>query len=122
MTELEKLRLEVAEMWMEKCHDQPGKRVDLTKKRCTDIKTNQRVIMPDPRPAREEAHLSVRTEKTLEIARKLLEGNCDSEGMLLRGGLPPETERGLKKLQKRVKEGEIIVRTTDKSKKLCINS
>ena len=49
------------EMWNTKCHDQPRGKVDLTSKKCTDIKTNQRVVMPSPRSATEETHINVRS-------------------------------------------------------------
>ena len=118
MSTEEKERIEIEKMWTEKCHDEKRGKVDMTKKKCTDVRTNQRVIMPEPRPAKEEAHLQVRTEKTLKIAREYMEKNCDKDGKLLRGGFPKELEKGVEKLQKRIRDGEIVVRTTDKSKRL----
>ena len=75
--------------------------------------------MPGPRKAREEAHLAVRGEKILEITRRYIEEECDEKGKVLRGALSESQERGLVKLQRRVKEGEVVLRTTDKSKKMC---
>ena len=51
-----------------------------------------------------------------------MEKKCDREGRIERGGFSREMERGIKKLQDRAKRGEIVIRTTDKSKRLCINS
>ena len=39
---------------------------------------------------------------------------------MLRGALSESQERGVVKLQRRVKEGEVVLRTTDKSKKMCV--
>ena len=78
--------------------------------------------MPDPRSAKEEAEIAVRTSKTMEIVKQYRRDHCDEEGRPVRAVIQPELQRGIKKLQRRVKEGEIVVRTTDKSKKLCISS
>ena len=110
-------RIEVAEMWEEKCHDEPRNRVDLTRERCTNVKTNQRVIMPDPMTVKEESRLAVRTDKTVEVGKKYIDKNCDREGKPLRGGFAPDLERGIKKIKTRIKNGEVIVRPTDKSKR-----
>ena len=92
------------------------------RERCTNIKTNDRVIMPEAMTAKEEAKLALRTDKTLEVSRKYIEKNCDEEGRPLRGGLSKEMARGVEKLQERIKNWEIVVRTTDKSKRLCLST
>ena len=61
MTEEEVERIKVAEMWAESCYDQPRGKVYLHKKKCISVRTNQRVVMPSPLSAQEEAQLAVRT-------------------------------------------------------------
>ena len=72
--------------------------------------------MPDAMTAKEVTRISIRSDKTMEIGRKYVEKKCDEEGRVKRGGFSREMERGIKKLQERAKKGEIVIRTTDKSK------
>ena len=116
------MRFEVEEMWAERVYDEPRGKVDLSRERCTNIKTNDRIIMPNPMTAKEETRISVRTDKTMEISRKYVEKHCNEEGRPMQGGFTKEMERGIQKLQERVKQGEIVIRTTDKSKRLCIST
>ena len=67
MTEEEAERIKVEEMWAESCYDQPRGKVSMDKKKCTNVKTNQRVIMPSPLSAQEEAQLAVRELQSNEI-------------------------------------------------------
>merc|ERR1711888_418983 len=71
---------------------------------------------------KEESRLIVRTDKTIEVGKKYMEKNCDREGKPLRGGFTPDLERGIQKITERVKSGEVIVRPTDKSKRLCMST
>ena len=94
----------------------------MSKKRCTDIKTNQRVMLPSPLSAQEEAEIAVQTRRTLQIAREYIEEKCNKEGEQTQVGISQEVLNGINKLRKRYKEGELVVRTTDKSKRICICS
>ena len=80
---------------------------DMRKRMATDVKTNQRVIMPDARPANEEAELLVRCSRLEGVFKKYMESNCDEKGNLLEGNLTQQEKRGLKKLLKRVKETQL---------------
>ena len=82
--------------------------MDLSIERCTNVKTNERVIMPDPMTAKDEAKIAVITDKTMEVGRKYLEKSCDKDGNPLRWGFPPEIQRGIEKLLKREKAGDIV--------------
>ena len=110
------------EIRMREIYDPENETVDLRKRMATDVKTNQRVFLPQPRPAREEAELMVRTERLERIVSKYMEENCNEKGEIIETNITNQQKRGLKKLLKRVKEGEIVVTTTDKSGKLCVCS
>ena len=122
MEEKEKERIELTEMLQIEPYNYKEKYLDLSRRKVTDIKSNPRVMMPDPRPAREEALLAVRTDKLMKVVQEYIKENCDDEGNIKEGNLPAAQERGLKKLLKRICDKEVVVRPTDKSKKLCVNS
>ena len=115
--------LEMQELCTRETFDPIEKRFDFRKKRTTDVKTNQRVYLPQPRPLREEAELSVRNDAWEAEIRKYRKEFCDEEGLILAGCNLTESERrGLKKLKKRAEDGDIVIGTTDKSGKLCVSS
>ena len=91
-------------------------------KRATDISTNQRIIMPMPRPSKEECDLEVRTGLFMEAFKEYREENCNYKGKQKKGILTKPEEKGLKKILKRIEQQEIVVRETDKSGKFSISS
>ena len=66
MTETEKEKLDMIEILEEGCCVHVKKTIDLSKKKCTDVKSNKRVFMPDARPAREEAIVMKRSVEPLQ--------------------------------------------------------
>ena len=48
--------------------------------------------------------------------------HCDKDGNIEKGTLTEDQARGLKKLAKRVKEGEIVITRTDKSERLFVSN
>ena len=56
------------------------KTLDLGKRRVTDLKTNRRIMMPDPRPAKEEAVLMVRRERIMQETENYIREKCNSKG------------------------------------------
>ena len=99
-----------------------NKKIDMGNKRVTDIKVNRRVMLPDPRPAGEEATLMVRRERLLDVVEEYINEKCDEKGQVKESNFYEQERIGVKKLSKRVKEKEIVIRPTDKSHKLSISS
>ena len=62
LTEEEKSRFEFIDAMQDQVYCPESKTVDLSKRKVTDIKINKRILLPDPRPAREEAILMVMRE------------------------------------------------------------
>ena len=102
--------------------DPENKKIDMRKRKATDIKTNQRIYLPYPRPASEEAEMMVRKAVLEEVTRKYILNKCNEEGQQKESNLNSQERRGLKKLLKMVQEGKIVVGVTDKSGKLCVSS
>ena len=115
--EEDKIELELREIF----NPEEGS-LDMTKRLVTDTKTNQRIFLPGPRPAKEEAELLVRRmtwERTTEL---FIQQYCKENGELTESNLSDKEKSGLKKILKRIKNGEIVVTQTDKSGKLAVNS
>ena len=86
------------------------------KLRATDVKNNQRVYLPDPRPVKEEADLRYRGSVIDKVVKEYTKNNKKT------CNLTPSEQRGIKSLQKRSKTGELIVYPTDKSMKNAITT
>merc|ERR1711954_282286 len=95
-------------------YDHMSKTIDFRKVMPTDIKNNPRAMTGGNRPPKEEALLT--TRNTL-IEHNVLEYIASQPNL---ENLTKSERRGLKKLARRVKSGEIVVYTTDKSSKLAI--
>ena len=87
---------------------------DLRKKRVTDLRENSRVILPKPLPINQEALISLRREKYNTVFRDFRRETCNSRGEQ-RLNLTFSQRKGLQKLKKRIKNGEIVIMLTDKS-------
>ena len=94
-----------------------GKTLDFRGIIPTDVKSCQRVQMPKPRSNKEEHELATRdTLSQQEVMRYIrdIERREDESINMTKGEL-----RGLKKLKKRVKKGDIIIVQTDKSGRMA---
>ena len=94
----------------------------MRKRRATDLKTNQRVYLPGARPAKEEAEMMVRKEVIINEVKKYIVKKCREDGQQVESNLTAKERRGMKKLRTRVKNGQIVITTTDKSSKLCVST
>ena len=93
---------EKMELQSRETFDPVQQQFDFHKKRATDVKTNQRIYLPEPRPLNEEAELSVRNDIWEDVIKKYLAQNCDGNGIIQTGcNLLVSEKRGLKKLKKR---------------------
>ena len=100
--------------------DPEKNKLDLSRRRATDLKGNSRVIFPRKVTNFDiEAKLeTLRTEARGEF-NKYVANFCGKNGKqpsnLTRG-----QERGLKSLRERVKNGELVILPTDKTGKLAV--
>ena len=96
--------------------------VDLGACRATDMKLNQRLILPQPCPAAKEAVLGARHIVWQAAADNWTKDNCSPDGTQLSHNLTADERIGLSKVQKRVKQGEITVVKSDKGNQLTVSS
>ena len=101
--------------------DPVEKRYDERKRRVTDLKECNRVTLPKPLPATEEAKIEIRREVHRDIYDKYRAEHCDKKGNQ-RSNLSKEEQEGLRSLEKKVKERKLIVIKTDKSSRFAVCS
>ena len=97
-------------------HNATENTIDPRKLHATKIKNCPRVYIPKGRPAKEEAQFCTRDTMIDKEIQKLLERIKTSDTR----NLTASESRGIKKLSKRVKEGELVIYQTDKSGKFCV--
>ena len=96
-------------------------KINLSKRRATDQKSNARVIFPRRSSFDTEAKIeTLRTEVMAEF-RKFRDEKCGKGGKLP-SNLTKNQQKGLKSLLKRVKDGEIVIVPTDKTGRFTVMS
>ena len=89
------------------------------KKRATDLKENSRVTLPKPCNTEDEAGIEIRRKSMKTTLKNFKMEHCNSKNEQ-KPNLSKEERDGLKSLQRRLKDGEIIFLRTDKSSKLAV--
>ena len=99
--------------------DPINKIFDDRKRRVTDLDECSRVTLPKPLPTKEENLIEIRRSIHSQIYNDYRRERCKKDGKQ-ESNLTEEQEKGLKSLNKRLEEEEIIILKTDKSGKLCV--
>ena len=94
---------------------------DERRRRVTDLRECNRVTLPKPLPATEEAKIELRRDLHKNIFDKFRKENCDRKGEQ-ESNMTREEQEGLKSLQKKIREKKIIVIKTDKSSRFAVAS
>ena len=95
------------------------KEYDERRWRVTDMPECTRIHLPRPLEVKREAEIEMRRETHARTSRQYRERNCDEKGEQV-DNLTQQERRGLRSLEKRKNEGEIVITLTDKSSKFCI--
>ena len=98
------------------------KTLDYRKQKVTDMIDNPRVELPPPRPQKEEDTLAAKELLWQDNIRKYINCNCNEKGDQNNNNLTKAQRRGIAKLKKRTKAGEIVITVTDKSGKMSVSS
>ena len=112
-------RMEEEEAKSRQVFDPIERTFDYRKKRATDLKENCRVTLPKCLPTTEEACMETRRKAYLTRFNTHKEANCNQWGDQATN-LTEEESQGLKSLQKRIKNKEIVILKTDKTGKFCV--
>ena len=115
---LEELQ-EIVEAKSRQYFDLEEKVFNYGKKRATDLKENSRVTLPRPVSAEHEAGVEVRRKSIMNVIKNFKIEKCNKRNEQ-KPNLSREESAGLKSLQKRIKDEEIVVLRTDKSSKLAV--
>ena len=118
-TEAEREQVELEDAMTREVFDPEEKVFNMQKQRVTDLKHNAYVILPPAQEIDYESLLELRRQKQSQLFRNYVKENCDDKGRQ-RSNITKQQAAGLKKLRKRIEEGELIVCQTDKSGKLSV--
>ena len=94
---------------------------DARRRRVTDLQECSRITLPKPLKAEDEAKLELRKTTQMGIFKKFLAENTNKNNDQ-KSNLTRQEQEGLKSLQKRIKEGDIIILKTDKSSKFTVTN
>ena len=117
--EAEREEVELEDAMSQEVFDPEAKVFNMQKQRVTDLKHNAYVILPPAQEIDYESLLELRRQKQSQIFEDYVKTNCDEKGRQ-KANITKQQARGLKKLRKRIEEGELIVCQTDKSGRLCV--
>ena len=117
--EAEREEVEMEDAMSREVFDPEAKVFNMQKQRVTDLKHNAYVILPPAQEIDYESLLELRRQKQSQIFEDYVKTNCDEKGRQ-KANITKQQARGLKKLRKRIEEGELIVCQTDKSGRLCV--
>ena len=85
----------------------------------SDLPTNREVRLPEPLETSEESKLLSFKVEVLESVKKYIQENCSESGRQEVNISQDELE-GIKSLRRRIKDEDLVIMETDKSKKLSI--
>ena len=97
------------------------KSLDMRCRKVTDLKENSKIYLPKPLEIKEEAKISIRQERFEKIAKDYIEEKCTEKGEQ-ETNLTQSQKRGISKINKRVKNKELVIMLTDKSGKLAVTT
>ena len=121
VTEQEQEHLDQLEAMTRQTFDPETRTYDEQKRRVTDLPECSRVTLPRPLPARHEAFIEIRRDVHTRIFEDYKQEFCNKDGEQ-KTNLTPQESASLKKLQKRMKEEDLVIMKTDKSSKLSITN
>ena len=101
--------------------DAVDKKYDARRKRATDLKECARITLPKPLSTDQEALLEMRKNTQKRIFEEYMRKHVDKNGTQ-ETNLSQEQEKGLKSLQKKIHNGELIIIKTDKSSKFAVTN
>ena len=100
-------------------YDPEKKLFNYGRKRATDLKENSRVTLPRPVSAENEAGIEIRRKSFRRVVANFRKEECNHK-MEQKPNLTKSEANGLKSLQNRIQNEEIVVLRTDKSSKLSV--
>ena len=93
---------------MRQVYDPLEKRYDEGKRRVTDLEECNRVVLPKPLSVKRETEIEMRREAHNTVYQEYRREFCNRDGEQ-KTNLTEEEKTGLKRIQKRVKDGDLVV-------------
>ena len=95
--------------------------VNFRKLKATDVKHNTKIVLPGPLTNQQEAELQMRRIAWGKVFDDFV-ANFEDKKNVKDDNLTKEEKEGLKSLKERVKEGSIVICSTDKSSRFAVMS
>ena len=112
-------QMEIIEAETRQIYDPKRRIFDDRKRKVTDLKECARITLPKPMDTNNEAMVEIRRGTNNKIYEQYTEEVCNKKGEV-KGNLSEEEKDGFRRLQKRIKENEVVILKTDKSGKMCL--
>ena len=112
-------QMEMLEAEARLVYDPRRRTFDDRKRKVTDLQECARVTLPKPMDTKNEALVEMKRGTSSKIYEDYTEEVCNKRGEV-KGNLTEEEKDGLRRLQKRIKEKQIVILKTDKSGKMCL--
>ena len=99
------------------------KTLDLRRVRTTDLPTNGQFTIPNYLRDETETQIAALGDRLIQETKSYIQEKCDNKGNIKDSQNLTKTERtGLREIQNRIKTGDYVSFTTDKSQKISISS
>ena len=118
-TDEKEMQRKEEESKMRQVYDPLEKRYDEGKRRVTDLEECSRVVLPKPLSVIRETEIEMRREAHTTVYQEYRREFCNKDGEQKKN-LTEEEQIGLKRIQKRIKDGDLVVLKTDKSGKMSV--
>ena len=120
VTESEKISIEKEDRLSREVFDKEEGTLRMSKLRVTDAKYNTRSYPPREADTNSELLIQIRNEECLNVFEQMKKENSDNKGRLKETNMTVEESQGKRSLMQKVKKGEIVITTTDKSGKFAV--
>ena len=120
---VEQMRARKDSEWLGRQPTSGDSNVSFANLRATDLKFNKDLNLPDP--VYEEGEVKIQQQRlaSLEAVEDFIKAKCDSKGAVKGAtNLTQAEQRGLSEIRERIKQGEWVLYTTDKSGKFCLDT
>ena len=117
---MEDMEVEEETFLANRIFDDERRTLSMANTRPTGMATNRRILMPGPRPPKEEALLDTRKALWMKESLEYIRTQCNERGDQNTQNMSPAAERGRRKIAKMVRQKVAMVMPSDKGKGVVV--
>ena len=110
------------EMEQQEVYDSENKKLDLSKKRVTELPTCRRINLPKYEDENLEINLRIMKDRMMSAVKQYKEKHCDGKGNIRNGNLTAIQRKGLLECRKQAKRNKQVFYVTDKSRMMSVDT